>query len=136
MLSMSALAENPDSLSSKTGISLRFRPEGVFVPFLIEPKNPLTVSTHPSSPCSEDRVTQNSRQNSLGSLRVSSFFFPNPKDDFRLVSNDGGGETGSGGATGHEGFLELRKDLDVEGEVPTKPGDDSGEEDIFPLFEA
>lgn len=115
------------------GISLRLRPLGVLVPFLITPEKADMALRQPSSPSSSARVPQNSSKNSLGSLSTSSFFFPKPKEDLRLdkvgASGDGGVGGMGGDLAGQSGDLleKLNVNLEPEGDDPCMAGEGTGE---------
>jgi hypothetical protein len=73
--------------SSKVGISLKFIPASVFVPFLIILRKLMTPDFHPASPSSFARAPQKSSRNSLGSFVSSDLLLLSemPKEDFRRI---------------------------------------------------
>lgn len=120
-------AERMDSPSSKVGISRRFSPLGVLVPFLIMPRNAATASDQSASPSSAANVFQNSNKNSLGSFNASSlFFFPRPNEDLRRVAIGVVGDAGAG-QLGDLGELRPRVRREPEGDVPVMLGEGRGE---------
>lgn len=120
-----------NSHSSKTGISRRLSPLGVFVPFRMLLKNDPTASFQAASPAASPSVVQNSSRNSLGSFRTSSFFLLRPNDDLRRLTTGVDGQLGTD--VGSNSVLDdpLPNDKvnrDPPGEVLCIPGDVSGDE--------
>lgn len=89
---------NSDLPSSSMGISRKFIPASVLVPFLIMLRKLTTPAFHPASPSSFAKAPQKSSRNSRGSLRSSDLLLLSeiPNEDLRRMVWGEAGESGAG----------------------------------------